>query len=129
MAARRKKPTKRNGMSDVRARGLVPKKAIKRRKKSEPRKRVSVPEANERIEARSLGWSEACGMDEVKARITRIPKVNKRLMLIVVGVHSARVRVREGHSFRVGDEIFVRYSGDRDIFEMVGRYDKRGRRV
>tara|TARA_R100000278_G_scaffold46353_2_gene40305 strand:+ start:3922 stop:4083 length:162 start_codon:yes stop_codon:yes gene_type:complete len=38
-----------------------------------------------------------------------------------------RCRVRKDNPFRVGDEIKVKWSGERDLYYLHGEYDKRGR--
>lgn len=74
-------------------------------------------------------WEDVIGMDEVMSYVREVPKVNRGILLLNIGRHKGRVRVDRKHVFRRGDVVWVKYSGERDLFYLVGEYDKRGKRI
>lgn len=61
------------------------------------------------------------------AQVMRVPSVNRSILMIEGRGFKGRCRVRKDNPFRVGDEIKVKWSGERDLYYLHGEYDKRGR--
>jgi len=101
------------------------KRVVKKRKVSTVKRKGTGAKVLERDQ-----WSlrDIQGMDEVMGYVTSTPSVNRGIILLNIGRHKGRVRVRRDHVFRKGDIVWVKYSGERDLYNLVGVYDKRGKR-
>jgi len=55
--------------------------------------------------------------------VTAVPRVNRNILLFDGG----RVRVRKDHKFKRDSVIRVKWSGERDVYELKGVYDRWGR--
>ena len=84
------------------------------------------------LERDQWSFNDIREMPEVKCYIEGIGDPNRGILLIRVGRHKGRVRVRADHIFRAGDVVYVRHDGaaiQDDMFNLVGTYGKRGRRL